>query len=688
MSEICGDTSLDERGQAMMERRHRNGLIALRLEQFLTQESTNNYSGVLTEREVKDLLAEFRDQLLYILEMMDLGETDEQKERMYILKQGLEYYFLEVFRAKTVERRLMAEVDMLNRNLSPTSLGRYVFSKKTNSGPRGSVFFRRHGAYFAIHFSDPSDYEDFTAATDYEDGQYHRCFSLGAESLRLMAINGIQDVEHVIEHEAQHLIHDLFLNRFSGFESSNQFTSLYPQLSYRIGAEEPDHEVVSKALRVVKDELLAFVVDGEAFEEAFSTLFQTRAYAYLKRVLSEIEFGELEQLMAAMKGELVHLFELFDQPKKRALLAYLLADVPLVRFPERLLAIKCFYEHQPQLLSNLHFPIGSSVDLCKQPASPRYSSKLSIRDPLTQKRRYIDLEDSFADEVSNAVIDLRQVIPAAELYASKMASLFRSSNKDGILNDRLEQVPEPIVLLLHDLYAEQGDQINPYAVKAVLEKRGYTLFAERVNLERVHEYSKFAKGRLSKKARMVERMMYFGREMIFFKVGKTHFTFIKDSSGSPELSDIKGKFDGLVAGSISLKQVGNLGEKLAHARVRSEAEFEVHETCFKLLEDIGRSCCEQIRGYIEDGELTLAREHYSQLGRLGYRPSFELTSQLELAELQALLDAGFERVLDFSTTDPHDQKVVVIDYIEGARGKEVRLAANGSGGYALLKKSA
>src|SRR5690606_1089088 len=127
----------------------------------------------------------------------------------------------------------------------------------------------------------------------------------------------------VIRHEIQHFIHEVVFNLFSQIESSSVYNKNFPNLSKSLLNKDDQAKNLRKGLSFIKDELLAFLRNGEG-SSLIDMIMREGSYPHLKKPFSGDQLEDLKDLMEQLRMVLDGTLELFDTPKKRALFVYLL----------------------------------------------------------------------------------------------------------------------------------------------------------------------------------------------------------------------------------------------------------------------------------------------------------------------------------------------------------------------------
>ena len=225
--------------------------------------------------------------------------------------------------------------------------GRWLFRNITREEPKGKIIFQRKEGYLILHYDEEDDY--FVAAVGREEktdlikktkegGSYHpELIMQGGPPwyVPIIMIKGKeQSTQQLVIHERQHFINQRVTNLFSEIE---------PKRAVKAGSEKAG--AVKQAferklnLRLIKDEILAYIRDGRSGKET-------------KKVLSEPlythRFEPLEQDDQKMAEEVIaKVAEFIDRlnpdDRQRAELVYQLHAVPLARFPRWLELIEKYY---------------------------------------------------------------------------------------------------------------------------------------------------------------------------------------------------------------------------------------------------------------------------------------------------------------------------------------------------------
>src|SRR5690606_13061688 len=165
-----------KRLENIMEARHKNALIAMRIEQLIFEEMGAEYKGIIEEAvEIHDL----RVRITTFFEGLDFGSSKSGKSKSICLQEGIDWYFEQRKKARMIERRLVAQNNLIMMSLGLRSLGDHMFSVRVQSKNKGEIIAERRGAYFLVLFSDERDYNNFTNTFKQGvKGQYQKSFQL------------------------------------------------------------------------------------------------------------------------------------------------------------------------------------------------------------------------------------------------------------------------------------------------------------------------------------------------------------------------------------------------------------------------------------------------------------------------------------------------------------------------------
>lgn len=330
----------DRRWMAYMEARHQTAKHGVQIEKILSEESPSEFGSARAHHD-EYTAGKARSKLHDVLRSMS-DKTYWAKHDN--LEQTIERYLRSRDSARIAEFQWQEQLRAEGRQHDPQSMGDKLFYLRLHQRPLGVVEASRKEAYFVLTFENDQDYLDFLGNPNLEtsSGVFHRAMQLQHLDVDVVCIREKQDHWRILNHERQHFINDSVFNKFAGIDESD----VPPNKDYPVLTREyRSKKDVINDLQQVKDELLARIREsGDALH--CSSFLDIPGYAYLKEKFRPNELPELDQLFNNINFELVHLFsnQLIDNTHFRALLVYHMVDVPLLRFPERLRAVREFYE--------------------------------------------------------------------------------------------------------------------------------------------------------------------------------------------------------------------------------------------------------------------------------------------------------------------------------------------------------
>ncbi len=330
----------DKRWMEYMEARHQSAKQGVQIEKILSEESPSQLGSARAHHD-EYTRGKARRTLEYVLSKMS---DDKYQAHHKDLEETIERYLLNRDRARIAEFQWQEQLSAEGTSNDPQSMGDKIFYIRLQRRPKGVVEASRKEAYFVLTFENDQDYLDFLGNPDLNasGGTFHRAMQLQHLDVDVVCIRGKQDHWRVLNHERQHFINDTIFNKFVGIDDSNVPPNKdYPVLTrnYRSRTD------IIGDLQTVKDEMLARIREaGNALH--CTSFFNKPLYAHLKEKFQPNELPEIDRLFDSINFELVHLFsnQLIDNAHLRALLVYHMVDVPLLRFPERLRALRDFYE--------------------------------------------------------------------------------------------------------------------------------------------------------------------------------------------------------------------------------------------------------------------------------------------------------------------------------------------------------
>lgn len=332
-----------------MEKRHRLAMQLLYVEKLCMPEIDMDTYPTLRSTEVQarvDSIFEQSKPMFDELEKQGFLKSVEQIKDA--VKRYLEQYITTRRQEETLKHRLTTD----GIKWTPQNLGQHLFSQRVGKSPQGLVFAERQEGYVVIKCENNEDYLAITR----EDPNKPELHSWGISS-KAMEFQSIRIPVLVMKppfetsllmHERQHFINNSVLTTFSTSESPTYTVNFkYPFLYEHT---EFLSEFGKLDLQRIKDELIAHIRDG-SFADRCTDFFQKAIYANLTEPFTEQAQAEIQRLMGSTQDELSSLFNLVDPnyyfaPEKgRALIVYHLIDVPLTQFPERIRAIRKYYQN-------------------------------------------------------------------------------------------------------------------------------------------------------------------------------------------------------------------------------------------------------------------------------------------------------------------------------------------------------
>lgn len=303
--EIIFRESRQERYEKLLLRRNQLAVKALRLERYFGSLSrASDYDQAMVELLVRGAPNRF------------LETAGKALEAFYNTDRELNRIWPEIVVAAGGEERV----------------GDFLFQCRTDQSPEkvGSISVLPMEGYVFLSFSSPNDYEGFvrgwgkdkvleeeTDGTFYSHGipidlpdDVHVPSAIAINSSNLSQAEVLQ----IFEHERQHFINNIVLERFAATEKNN---------------DSPE----TLRLREIKDELLSFIRGGQ----------DIRNLVNLEVYRKKFNYSFEEERLLLETHDLLFGFSHLLSPEVRALIVYNLIDVPLTNIPTRLEALLVFF---------------------------------------------------------------------------------------------------------------------------------------------------------------------------------------------------------------------------------------------------------------------------------------------------------------------------------------------------------
>lgn len=326
-----------DRFMELMETRHRNAMIALKIEKILShEEPSDEYPTTRTPENIR-VKKEVHETMEPILD--SLSKAGLTRKSDYI-EEAIAGYFVKKTRAQRSEIELKEKLQNEGKETTHAEMGSELFRQRTGESPKKPVEAVRREGYFILAFFN-DDYLKFVEGMDLEEsvGLFHRAMRFPKMKVDVV-LSRYGFGNRIILHERQHFINGSIFEDFDGIEIRN----VPPKKEFPLLAEGVNERKtgVRNGLSLVKDELLARIRDGSDSNDATGFL-GTGLYKYINKEFSEEEQKEAGALLKNIEAELKLAQSLFVDGQSRGLLIYHLIDIPLLRFPERIKAIVEFY---------------------------------------------------------------------------------------------------------------------------------------------------------------------------------------------------------------------------------------------------------------------------------------------------------------------------------------------------------
>lgn len=265
-------------------------------------------------------------------------------------------YFEQRKETQAIIEALSHELNKDNGNVTQSELGAHIFAKKTGAVAKGMVEAKIEEGYIILICSSSEDYRQFAGKKQANsEGLYHRAsgMPLDGKKAKLMLIRGTDpDIlpKTIVIHERQHFINDMI--DFADIEKQYFFNreQVRKKGLGNSRSKASDFESAS-SLRsteyALKDEFLAYIREGASLGRIDDTLREDGEYQNLYPYNND----ERANLVSCLK-KTIQLLDTREMrtllhPAERAILVYLLIDVPFSFFPSFLEKVR---NHQTELL--------------------------------------------------------------------------------------------------------------------------------------------------------------------------------------------------------------------------------------------------------------------------------------------------------------------------------------------------
>ena len=331
--------------------RHDNAVALFGIEKMLTGENCPAVNSPEYKARVDRAKEEYGK--------LDIKHQALERERMFLW--AVERYLIRKVEAQKQEAALRRELKNQKLDSSAEGLGSYLFEWQTGKKSKGWVRAEQREGYFLLFFENNADFSHFSRGgveeADVEKakstgGRYHRAIALPRiNSIKAILVNGPADAGGMVLHERQHFFNDAAFDDFILTEVDE--TSVPKNLAALRQEQEKSPFDAVEGLRAIKDELLAYIRDGSGADRATGFIGNKLLYGHLLKKFSEEAREDIKRLMEQIRTELEDLFRGFGgYGIGRAILVYLLIDVPLVRMPAMLNRMKKFYDRRVSRLTS------------------------------------------------------------------------------------------------------------------------------------------------------------------------------------------------------------------------------------------------------------------------------------------------------------------------------------------------
>ncbi|MDO8583701.1 MAG: hypothetical protein Q7R83_00805 [bacterium] len=240
------------------------------------------------------------------------------------------------------------------------TVGDFVFFQRTGKWPQGPVVFERLEGYLFLICTSFADFLQVSAdkknpVDAAHVGSFHASFSLESSQRlsNVILIDGSASllsgfpIEQIMAHERQHFFNHKIFSLFKNIEPRPSMRKT-PSLRLRdVPRElvqfnkELNHE---HALAELKDEVLAYIREGNEGVNRLDNLVTVDGYAHLRKPFHDEETQKVKILIRRTMTAF-HLSRAIWNftPYEWGLVVYQLLDVPLERFPEWIRELDRFY---------------------------------------------------------------------------------------------------------------------------------------------------------------------------------------------------------------------------------------------------------------------------------------------------------------------------------------------------------
>jgi len=327
--------------EEIIKSRHTNALVGVKVEQLLSQEiyfrnypTTNNSSVEKIRSEAMDLIQRIHE---------------DSPEKYFGFRKAINDYLAARVRTTREEINFCQELNNQGKEFTDENLGEHIFYLKTGENPVGEVRAQKKEAYFVIECYEDADkmklFEEDEEYFSKVGGFHYEIFSLGDKGINVVFINyheKMSDPALVEQHERQHFLNNTVLKTFFEIESMDYSNSDYSTLDNAL--ESNKEFIIKRALREVKDELIARIREELSAPERCTNFLGKEIYEYLSRQFTRDELLDMEKLMKDISAELKKVFFYFTSAEERTCLVYHLSDVPLTKMPQRLESLANFFK--------------------------------------------------------------------------------------------------------------------------------------------------------------------------------------------------------------------------------------------------------------------------------------------------------------------------------------------------------
>lgn len=272
-------------------------------------------------------------------------------EQQSLFRHCLEHYFLSVSQNKLIEEKVQQLTKASNDVVTPETMGRRYFFEKVGKMPLGIVTFSRDGGCISL-IADNVDATTLGNSPTAGGTYYHHHRFAGARGPAYIITNYRDYNDDIIRHEKRHFIHSQVLNIYkTAYQSKQKQTN---NVSRKGSPTTIFRAIETSTERKIKDELIAYLLDGSKIENIKKNLHEDSYKHLFKHYFLEItgeERIQLDYLLERIWRALSFFEEALPLDRHRIahnsrelhILAYQLIEIPLAQWPLWLGHVRKFY---------------------------------------------------------------------------------------------------------------------------------------------------------------------------------------------------------------------------------------------------------------------------------------------------------------------------------------------------------